>query len=147
MRRTLSIIILLPLLVAACGGQAVTAQNLGPTPTARVVMVASDPSSFTINAGRPQLVEFFAYWCRNCQRAAPAVHKAEQIFGDRVNFVFLDTDDPATHEFKRELGYAGMPTFVLIDGDGNILKLWAGAVGEEVLVQALEAALAGKPVP
>jgi hypothetical protein len=36
---------------------------------------------------------------------------------------------------------------VLVDGEGNILKLWAGAVSEETLVKALEAALAGKPVP
>lgn len=147
MKRLLLLIVLLPLLAAACGGQTAASQDLGPTPTVRVVMVASDPASFTTASGRPQLVEFFAYWCLICQKAAPAVHKAEQAYGQQVGFVFLDTDDPATREFKRELGYAGLPTFVLIDGDGTILKHWAGAVAEETLFAALDAALAGKPVP
>jgi thiol-disulfide isomerase/thioredoxin len=67
-------------------------------------MRASDPAEVSLASGRPQLDDFFAYWCKICQRAAPAVYKAEQIYGDRVGFVFLDTDDPATYDFKRDLG-------------------------------------------
>lgn len=147
MKSVISLLLVLPWLIAACSSQPSAPIAVGPTPTLRIVMVASDPAEVNLASGKPQLVEFFAYWCRICQRAAPAIHKAEQIYGDRVDFAFLDTDDPATNEFKRTLGYAGLPTFVLVDGDGEILKLWAGAVSEEVLFYALDAALAGKPVP
>lgn len=147
MKSIKSLIIVLPWFIVACSNQSADLADIGPTPTLRIVMVASDPAEVNLAFGKPQLVEFFAYWCRTCQRAAPAVHKAEQLYEGRVNFVFLDTDDPATHEFKRKLGYAGLPTFVLINGDGKILKLWAGIVSEEVLFYALDAALAGKPVP
>jgi len=33
-----------------------------PTPTVRVVMIASDPTTFELAAGQPQLVEFFTFW-------------------------------------------------------------------------------------
>ena len=33
-----------------------------PTATVRLVMVATDPATFEQSAGRPQLVEFFAFW-------------------------------------------------------------------------------------
>lgn len=150
MRKLFVSLVILMLAATACASKQTSpapVQNLGPTPTYRVVMQASDPAAVVLAADRPQLIEFFAYWCRICQRAAPAIHKVEQSYSGRVGFVFLDTDDPATDEFKRSLGYAGLPTFVLLDGDGNILKRWAGSVSEQTLIQAFDAALAGNPVP
>ncbi len=47
---------------AAAGTPAPPAPAVGPTPTLRVVMQASDPAAFAPAAGQPQLVEFFAYW-------------------------------------------------------------------------------------
>lgn len=59
-----------------------------------------------------------------------------------MGFVYLDTDDEATRPFKVALGYAGRPTFVLVDGVGNIVKHWVGIVAEESFFNALDEILA-----
>jgi hypothetical protein len=72
---------------------------------------------------------------------APIVHGLEVEFYDQVNFVYLNIDDPETTTFKRELGFGYQPHFFLIDGEGNTIEQWVGAVSEETLRSALEAAV------
>ncbi len=33
-----------------------------PTATVRIVMIATDPATFVLEADQPQLVDFFAFW-------------------------------------------------------------------------------------
>jgi len=65
------------------------------------------------------------------------VHGLERQWGDQVNFVYLDIDDPQTAPFKRELGYQYQPHLFLLDGQGTILREWVGFVSEEDLLGAL----------
>lgn len=59
---------------------------------------------------------------------APIVHGLEVEYFGSVNFVYLDIDDPANDNFKKELGYKYQPHFFLVDGEGNILLQWLGPV-------------------
>lgn len=63
---------------------------------------------------------------------APIVHGLEAEYSGRVNFVYLDIDDPDSSKFKKELGFKYQPHFILIDGEGNILQQWLGPVQAEV---------------
>ena len=65
------------------------------------------------------------------------MHGLEQQWGDKVNFVYLDIDDPQTATFKRALGYQYQPHLLLLDGQGTILREWVGFVSKEDLVGAL----------
>ena len=69
------------------------------------------------------------------------MHGLEQKWGDQVNFVYLDVDDPQTTSFRRELGYQYQPHFFLLDGEGNVIEQWVGYVDGEVLQQALHEAV------
>ena len=62
---------------------------------------------------------------------APIVHGLESEYSGRVNFVYLDVDDPDTSKFKKELGYRYQPHFMLIDGEGKVLQQWLGPVSAE----------------
>jgi thioredoxin-like negative regulator of GroEL len=73
----------------------------------------------------------------------PIVHGLEQEYGDRINFVYLDIDDPASEEMKRKLGYRFQPHFFLLDADGEVVADWLGIVPEEAFRQAFESLLAG----
>ncbi len=75
------------------------------------------------------------------------MHRLEQRYDGQIGFVYLDTDDPAVDRWKQQLGYRSMPYFLLLDGQGSIVKQWLGPVAEEVFTSAFEAALAGQPVP
>ncbi len=58
------------------------------------------------------------------------MHGLEAEYGDRVHFVYLDIDDPATDAFKQQLGYRLQPHFFLLDSDGVTLQDWQGRISE-----------------
>ena len=72
---------------------------------------------------------------------APIVHGLETEYKDRINFVYLDIDDPRNETFKRDLGYRVQPHFLLIDGDGSIIQQWIGPVPEETFQFSFDLAL------
>ena len=72
---------------------------------------------------------------------APVIFRLEDRYDDRINFVFLDIDDPANDLFKQLIDDRLPPIFYLIDGGGNVLGEWSGYVREEIFGTAIEAAL------
>jgi hypothetical protein len=62
---------------------------------------------------------------------APVVHGLEAEYFGKINFAFLDADDPATESFQRDLGFRVQPEFYLVDGQGQVIKKWMGFVSEE----------------
>lgn len=74
---------------------------------------------------------------------APIVHGLEAGYGDRMDFTYLDVDDPGTGKFKGDLNYLYQPDIFLLDGQGNVLNRWTGAVPADELEAALLVALGG----
>lgn len=72
---------------------------------------------------------------------APIVHGFEAEYTGRIQFTYLDMDDPATDPLKKQLGFRFRPHFFLLDGSGQILQQWVGLVDKAELQAALEAAL------
>ncbi|PWH18307.1 MAG: hypothetical protein DDG59_06560 [Anaerolineae bacterium] len=105
------------------------------TPTAHVdvVMRATDPNRFVLASGKIQLVEFFAFWCPTCKSLAPVLRNLEHRYSERIQFIYLDIDDPRTNPYKQALGYLYQPHLFLIDGEGKIIQQWVGYVTEEEL--------------
>ncbi len=59
---------------------------------------------------------------------APVVHGLESQYFGKIDFTFLDIDDANNADLMREFGFRYQPMFVLIDGNGTPVKIWAGAV-------------------
>lgn len=113
-----------------------------PTPSlVRTQLQASDPSTFQLSSGQVQFVEFFAFWSPMSQSMAPIVFRLEDQFEGRVNFVYLDIDDPENGLFKQLIDDRLPPIFFLVDENGNVLGEWRGYVGLEILRVAIENAL------
>ena len=113
--------VLLVLLLAACGSSA-------PEPVA--------VADFQLAAGKPQLVEFYADWWVTCQRLQPVVHGLEKEFGDDVQFVYVNIDDPTSASAKEALGYRFQPHVFLIDENGEIIQQWLGYNSANVYEEA-----------
>ena len=54
------------------------------------------------------------------------VHGLEAKYFGKIQFTYLDADDPQTLDFQRTLGFYYQPEVYLLDGDGNVLQKWAG---------------------
>lgn len=62
---------------------------------------------------------------------APMVHGLEAEYAGKIQFTFLDADDPQTDRFQSALGFQYQPEFYLLDADGKILKKWIGFTSKE----------------
>ena len=98
----------------------------------------ADSAEHIAATGRPQLIEFFAYWCSVCNAARPTVHRLEAEYWGRIDFVYLDIDDPANQEAMQAYGFTAQPLFVFIDADGNEIERWFGYTGETAFREAFD---------
>ncbi len=49
------------------------------------------------------------------------MHGLELEYYDRINFVYLDIDDPANDNFERILDFRYQPQVFILGGDGQVL--------------------------
>lgn len=71
----------------------------------------------------------------------PIVHGLEAQYTDRMVFTYVDIDDPQAATVKAALGFRAQPQFVLLDGQGQVLKTWFGFVEAADFEAAFAAAL------
>ena len=96
--------------------------------------------------GKPIYIDIWATWCGPCKAEIPSLKKLEEEYGDKIEFVSISVDEPDhkdkwkdfvakedlkgyqlttgegwKSQFVRELGVNGIPRFVLIDKQGNII--------------------------
>jgi thiol-disulfide isomerase/thioredoxin len=91
----------------------------GPKASELTTFIVSDPA-LVANTGRPQVVEFFAHWCEQCQQMRPVMHGLQDQYSSMVDFIYLDIDADNTAELRRKLGFNGLrPTIVFLDASGN----------------------------
>jgi thiol-disulfide isomerase/thioredoxin len=118
-----------------------TRTSLPAPPWVNARIVATDPKTVALAAGKPQLVEFFAFWSGPSLALAPIVQGVEREFAGRVIFTYLDIDDPAVRPFMQQLFFRYEPHFFLLDGQGKVLRQWLGNVTADELRRALDEAL------
>lgn len=69
------------------------------------------------------------------------MHGLDAEYGDRIQFTYLDIDDPNTDDLQVALGFRVQPQLFLLDGEGQVLQQWFGFVDRETFVSAFEKAL------
>ena len=67
---------------------------------------------------------------------APMVHGLEAQYFGKIQFTYLDADDPETLDFQRSLGFYYQPELYLLDGEGKVLEKWVGYTSQEELETA-----------
>lgn len=66
----------------------------------------------------------------------PIVHGLEEQYGDQIDFVYLDIDDPETNDEKELYSFRVQPHFLLVGADGEIIEQWFGYNSENVFTEA-----------
>jgi thiol:disulfide interchange protein DsbD len=94
--------------------------------------------------GRPMLVDFTATWCGACKEldkltfSDPAV-KAEAGRFLAVKIDATHDDDPSVSSAMQRLSVRGLPTVVLIDGNGTEVRRFTDFVAKGPFLEALRA--------
>ena len=109
-------------------------------------------------AGTPLVVNFFASWCVPCVREMPDFEQVHQDLGDQVAFLGLNMQDSitrgeelidetgVTYDIGRDpdgsllaqFGGVAMPTTVLVDADGTIVRVLSGGTTASELRAAID---------
>ncbi|MEY2570092.1 MAG: hypothetical protein QOE63_442 [Acidimicrobiaceae bacterium] len=115
-------------------------------------------SSFASYHGTPVVVNFFSSTCVPCVTEMPALQALHQQIGTKVAFLGMDVQDtvPSATAFvatvkvtwdigrdpdgsilQKEFGGIGLPTTVVLDREGNVVKQWLAPVPIDELTRLL----------
>lgn len=94
--------------------------------------------------GKPLVIDIWATWCGPCIGETPHFEKLNEKYGDKLQFISISIDDNKKtwenylnkHEHKipqfismranfEAYNLSGVPRFIVLDKDGNIIDAWA----------------------
>lgn len=147
MKRIILLISLVVLLVGCSGAapQATKVSEAAVQPAAASLdnYVASDPAMIS-STGRPQVIEFFAFWCTTCQAMRPVIHGLQDRYRDKVDFIYLDIDAANTKDLQKTLGFTGLrPTLIFVTPEGTEMDRLVGVQASDQIAQKIDALMGG----
>ena len=144
----------LALLITAAGAVVIAAAVLGPRAHPRSRAAPALPSQVLVSPrltlanlrGKPALVNFWASWCDPCRREATAIEQFARDLHGRARLVGVNWNDSASgaHAFVSRYrwtfpnlrdpngvvganyGITGLPTTVLLDKRGQVVRVLRG---------------------
>jgi thiol-disulfide isomerase/thioredoxin len=158
-----------PILAAAQSAAIPNATAPRPAPDSKFLTMEGKTVSLSDYKGKVVLLDFWATWCGPCRMAMPGlqkIHESMKSKGLVVLGVSLDRNPPVqVPPFLKKMGIGytnfadnpkdpcslkwdvrAIPSLFLIDRKGRIVNQWRGLAPESILVQAIEEALATKPM-
>ena len=111
-----------------CRDSAAPATTAGPA-AGLMVRCMDDGSTTTlgkIQAGKPMVVNMWAYWCEPCRRELPAIRDAQATLGDDVRVVLSHTDPSETKGFDT-LAALGIEDLISVSDHDEELPALLGA--------------------
>lgn len=153
-------------ILAMAFGLCARAQDGAPLFAATLTGLDDQPAALAQWRGRPLIVNFWARWCGPCRTEIPELVKLRKKYrGTGLEIVGIGIEDKVEPvkdfakayemdypvliakdkglELMRSLGNAkmGLPFTIALDRSGNIVLLKMGAIKEDELLVAAEAAL------
>lgn len=97
---------------------------------------------------KPKVLEFYASWCQPCKMLKPLIEKAKTAYGDKVDFVSYNVDDPKTEKLIEDYEVSPIPTLIFLGPDNQVVSYAIGFSGETGINSGLKKILtAGEPAP
>jgi thiol-disulfide isomerase/thioredoxin len=95
------------------------------------------PYSVAMADGKPTFIEFYANWCTTCQSIAPIISQLHQNYGDAINFVMVNIDDPQYTKILEQYQVTGVPQITLLDNHHQVTWSEVGKIPATILKSVL----------
>jgi cytochrome c biogenesis protein CcmG/thiol:disulfide interchange protein DsbE len=149
---------LLAVVLAACGSSTAPSDSM-----AELLPITVEEFDAELTASElPTVVNLWASWCIPCRSEAPLLRQAHAVYGDRVRFLGVATEDAPgdslafLEEFGLEfdnrsdrqgairghLGAVGLPVTVFVRPGGEILRTHFGVIDDAALALGIDDLLA-----
>ena len=123
---------------------AITAVSMTPLSgliTLKAAAAEAIPYEAAMVNQKPTLIEFYADWCTTCQSMSATVQKLHQQYGDQMNFVMINIDNPQWATQIADYRATGVPQFTLITPDQTPVRTWVGKVPAPIFSQVFDEVL------
>ena len=98
--------------------------------------ISMDPE-IAFNNKKPTFLEFYAEWCEVCKEMAPRIIDLKNDYQNKINFVFLNVDNPKWEKYINQFNVNGIPKMVLLDNDSEMKVSIQGLKDEEFINNSL----------
>ena len=98
--------------------------------------LSMDPGVAFLNK-KPTFLEFYAEWCEICKEMAPDIVQLRNDYGDDINFVFLNVDNPKWEKYIKEFNVNGIPQINLFNSQSKITTTFLGLQDEMKIKNAI----------
>ncbi|NEQ55511.1 MAG: thiol:disulfide interchange protein [Leptolyngbya sp. SIO3F4] len=130
--------VIVTLLITRPAATATSFTPLSGLMTLKATAAEAIPYQDAIASPNPTFIEFYADWCTTCQGMSATIADLHQQYGDSINFVMLDIDDPQWADQVAGYGASGVPQFTLLDADHSEVKTWVGKVPKPILANVFD---------
>lgn len=107
----------------------------------------SPPLSIVGSNQKPTVVDFWAPWCENCKYFAPTMAQIHSEYGNKVNFIMVNADEPGSWNIIEEFGVDAIPHMAFIDEKGSVETALIGVVSGKAIRMDLDGLIKGEGVP
>jgi len=117
--------------------------NLTPTPAPSQVKELQEKEEKLKEylLDKPMFIEFFSSTCLSCILSMPVINALKEDFGEKADFVLIDILDYESKDFVIKHNVMQVPTFVILDRNGEEFFRGLGLAQDQVFRPKLEQVL------
>ncbi|HEY9773871.1 MAG TPA: thioredoxin domain-containing protein [Planktothrix sp.] len=87
---------------------------------------------------RPTIIDFYAPWCVPCKQLDAVLAKVKTQYGEQINFVTVNVDDPSSGKLIDQYEVSPIPTLIFLNAEGEVVTYTIGYSGDTIVASSVK---------